>query len=141
MKQLQSEFRKNDLAYRIVKRSDTRYIAEISGGMWLETGRIIRKKAKTISFGKRRFEVDDRETIPDNEHFAKDPAKCEKCMRSENRKKIEQYFSLGNAYDFLHAAKEGTPKVVSNYPEHVFPPTQGKKSAYVPRVANTVQTA
>lgn len=134
MEKLKETFQKNGMEYRIIKRSETRYIAEING-RWLETGRIIVKKPKTVFFGERQVVLGERESIPDNEHFAKDPAKCEKCMRSTQKEKIEEYFHRGNTYDFLQSSKQGTPKVVPTIPPKVFPLSQTKKMAYVPSVA------
>ncbi|MGV8139462.1 MAG: hypothetical protein AB2L20_30060 [Mangrovibacterium sp.] len=131
MKLLNTDFRKNGMEYRIIKRSQTRYIAEIDG-RWLETGRIIVKKPRTVSFEGRQVVLKERESIPDNEHFGKDPARCEKCMRVNNREKIEAYFDQGNTCDFLRSPKAANPKVVHTiHQDHLAQPS-AKKRVYAP---------
>lgn len=137
MKKLESEFRKNDLLYRIVKRSDTRYIARLysleSGNcVGIETGRTMQQKAETKTIGGKVTTFEAKEIIPSNEAFGRDPHKCEACMRADQMEKTEALFLSGTAKDRL--GKPEKEKGVPEYTCDVFPPTQSKKTAYVPGV-------
>jgi len=132
MKQLETEFRKNDLLYRIVKSSDTRYIAKLfsleSGScIGVETGRILQQKAATKTIGGRTAIFDEKEIIPGNDAFGTDPHKCEVFLRPDDIDKAEALFAQGTTKDRL--SKEEKIKVVPAYTCDVFPPKQGRKTA------------
>ncbi|MDD4190538.1 MAG: hypothetical protein PHI28_04355 [Mangrovibacterium sp.] len=130
MKQLATEFRKNDLFYRIVKRSDTRYIAKLfsqeSGNcIGIETGRIKRQKAQTRTISGKVVQFEEMEVIPGNEAFGKDPYKCEACMRADQTEKIEALFRLGTEKDRL--GKQGKEKVIPTIHPKILPFAQSLK--------------
>ncbi|MEL7586806.1 MAG: hypothetical protein AAGU19_08830 [Prolixibacteraceae bacterium] len=137
MKQLEIEFRKNDLLYRIVKRSNTRYIAQLfsleSGNcIGIETGRIKAQKAQTKTIGGKVVHFEEMEVIPGNEAFGKDPHRCEACMRADQMEKVEALFQMGTTKDRL--GKPEKEEVVPAYTCDIFPPRQSKKTAYAQEV-------
>jgi len=81
MKQLPSEFTKNDVKYKIVERTETRYFASIhsietDALISYETGRIHIKKAHKEIIHGREANFTDREVISNDNQFGHDPFEC-----------------------------------------------------------------
>lgn len=149
MKQLRSEFIKNGVKFRIIERTQTRYLAEMygeyGGCIGYETGRILQMKAMTGKIDGRAIDVQPYERIPSAQEFGKIPKykgeATEVFYPPKLKDRVYHAYKLGQEADFEARNLPLKNKVVYKYPPTCFTPGEGKKSAYVPRVANTVQTA
>jgi hypothetical protein len=108
MKTLPTEFNKNGMKYRIIDRSETRYLAEVysleSGNLGAyETGRILRHEGFKI--GGR--DVEAGENIIGNEAFGKDA--YEGVMSPKSKDVVVGWFKEGTISD-IRKAKLSSPK-------------------------------
>lgn len=81
MKQLPLEFSRNDINYKILERTETRYFAslhstESNALISYETGRIHLKKAHKEIIHGREANFTDREVISNDDQFGYDPFEC-----------------------------------------------------------------
>ena len=103
MKPLPTEFNKNGMKYKIIDRSETRYLAGVysleSGRLGCyETGRINKNKEREM-FGSK---IEASESIVGNEAFGSD--KWEGCMSPKSKHIVEGWFKEGTKSD-IHKAK------------------------------------
>lgn len=101
MKPLPTEFVKNDVGYRILERSRTRYFAELYMNepdgriIGYETGRIVRPARETAVIAGR--EVTFGESVIGNEQFGQD--KYERCMTAIFKDEVLSNYIDGNIFD------------------------------------------
>jgi len=93
MEALKLEFKMNDMNYKIVERSDSRYFAELhsteSGNLVAyETGRIVQRKGNTGIIAGKAVEFKAKEAIINNEQFGKCPSGLEMCMTPKNKQEV-----------------------------------------------------
>jgi len=107
MEPLRSEFRMNDIDYKIIERSDTRYFAELhsteSGKLVAyETGRIVKRKASTGVRGGVTVEYKAKEHVVDNEKFGKCPSDLECCMSPKYNNEVYRDYLKAIEWDKKH---------------------------------------
>ena len=102
METLQNEFKKNNILYKIIDRSPTRYFAELvnpeSGSVIsYETGRIICGKEGNAVIGGAEVSFKAKEFIVGNEQFGRDKFEC--CMSPRSKEEVRLLFEEGKRAD------------------------------------------
>lgn len=102
MEPLEKEFRKNDMNYKILERSETRYFAELrsteSGNIVAyETGRILKQEGTQRIIDGKTVEYKAKELIVSNEKFGSDEFEC--CMNPKNESKVHAAFLEATEFD------------------------------------------
>jgi hypothetical protein len=102
MEALNTEFRLNDINYKVTDRSDTRYFAELHSTetgklVGYETGRIIASKEQDAVIGGAQVHFSAKERIPSNESFGK--VAHEVSMNKTHKELVYKEFKLGTEFD------------------------------------------
>jgi len=109
MKTLKSSFRLNGLPYTLLKRNEVVALYGIGGTY---TDKILHWEVCKIYFGKDQF--GEREAIPTNEKFGRDPSRC-----FNNEESALRYFDeLTVKLNKLNLC-QGVPKVVTGVEENI----------------------
>ena len=89
METLKTEFVKNDINYKIIERSESRYFAELSSTfsgnvIGYETGRIVRTNGGKATMGGKDVVFKPSENIVSNEQFGKDEFECSMGVKNKD---------------------------------------------------------